>query len=145
VREKVLKHDLVRGPERSVLREKGSTSLDHLFTFRGISFSCRGTVLEGGAANPGLVLLLVEAVERPESPSDRFDPSGGQGRSSAEEYGLTGQEETVAKWISRGLTNKEIASELGISVHTIKGHLKQVMKKLEVTTRSAITTKIMTR
>ena len=144
VREKVLKQYLLMGPERSELWGSGPTSLDHLFTFRGISFSCRGTVLEGGASNSGLVLILVEAAERSENRPPPSETSTGD-EDDPGEFGLTRQEVAVARLITRGLTNKEIASELGISVHTIKGHLKQVMRKLEVTTRSAITTRMMTR
>lgn len=144
VREKILKHYLLQGPQRSELWGSGPTSLDHLFTFRGISFSCRGTVLEGGSSNSGLVLILVEVGEPSENRPSPAGPSENGGEGPGGEFRLTRQEAAVARLICRGLTNKEIASELGISVHTTKGHLKQIMKKLEVTTRSAITTKIMT-
>lgn len=121
-----------------------SASLDHLFTFHRLSFFCRGTVLDGGPANPNLVLILVEAEETAGEPRSRAS-EGIDVRGDGAAFGLTDQEEAVAQLISRGLTNKEAASELGISVHTIKDYVKKVMKKLGVNTRSAITAKMMTR
>ncbi|MBM3807174.1 MAG: helix-turn-helix transcriptional regulator [Acidimicrobiia bacterium] len=43
---------------------------------------------------------------------------------------LTRREQQVAGAVSRGLSNKAIASEFGISVETVKQHLSSVYAKL---------------
>jgi len=45
---------------------------------------------------------------------------------------LTGREVEVAKLLTRGLTNHEIAKELEVSVKTVDTHRMHVMKKLEM-------------
>ena len=42
-----------------------------------------------------------------------------------------------------GLTNKEIANKLSISEHTVKDHLKRLMKKTRVTTRTAVVSRLL--
>jgi DNA-binding CsgD family transcriptional regulator len=48
---------------------------------------------------------------------------------------LTGREQEVARLMARGLTNGEIANELGIGFSTAKTHVSQVIAKLGVATR----------
>jgi DNA-binding CsgD family transcriptional regulator len=50
---------------------------------------------------------------------------------------LTQREVEVLALVTRGMTNKEIASALQISVKTAGRHLENVFAKLGVTTRSA--------
>ncbi len=143
IREEIVQHPFRSASER-LKTGNGSTSLNHLFAFRGISFSCRGTLLDGGPANTNLVLVLVETEKEQGNSLSQSDLSSAREKYQGGEFGLTEQEEAVAGLISRGLTNKGAASELGISVYTIKGHVKRIMKKFGVNTRAAITTKIMT-
>jgi len=51
---------------------------------------------------------------------------------------LTPTELEVAEFIRKGCTNAEIAGILNKSVHTINGHVKNMLKKLDVTTRTEI-------
>ena len=53
-----------------------------------------------------------------------------------EEYGLTKREMEVLELISRGLSNKEIASELNIGESTVKAHLHNILTKLHLKNRS---------
>lgn len=48
---------------------------------------------------------------------------------------LTRREQQVARAVSRGLTNKQIAAEFGISVETVKQHLSSVYDKLALAGR----------
>ena len=48
---------------------------------------------------------------------------------------LTPKQLEVARLASRGLPNERIASELAITVGTVKLHLHQVYKKLGINTR----------
>ncbi|MFT3899047.1 MAG: LuxR C-terminal-related transcriptional regulator [Gordonia sp. (in: high G+C Gram-positive bacteria)] len=51
---------------------------------------------------------------------------------------LTTREEDVTALVVAGLSNKEIARELGVSVRTVEGHLYRVYTKTGVTERSAL-------
>lgn len=53
--------------------------------------------------------------------------------------GLTDRETDVLRLVARGLTNKEIASALGISPKTAGHHVQHVFEKLGVRTRAAAT------
>ncbi len=44
----------------------------------------------------------------------------------------------VARLVSEGRSNKEIASDLGISAHTVRHTLSVVFRKLEVTNRAGV-------
>ena len=48
---------------------------------------------------------------------------------------LTPREKEIAESVSRGLTNREIAVELGISPETVKRHLATVYDKLGIRSR----------
>ena len=45
-------------------------------------------------------------------------------------YGLSVQEMRVVEMLPRGMTNREIAGELGLSPDTIKTHLRNAMRKM---------------
>lgn len=49
---------------------------------------------------------------------------------------LTKREQEVLAEIRRGRTNREIAARLGVSITTVNKHVQQVLKKLQVRTRS---------
>ncbi len=54
---------------------------------------------------------------------------------------LTPQEQVVLTYLNRGYTNKEISSELNISLFTVKNHVSNIMRKLKVTRRYQLITK----
>ena len=53
---------------------------------------------------------------------------------------LTRRELSVLRLVAHGLGNKEIASELGISTHTVKYHLASMLAKLGVHSRTEAVT-----
>ncbi|MGB7293054.1 MAG: LuxR C-terminal-related transcriptional regulator [Thermodesulfobacteriota bacterium] len=55
---------------------------------------------------------------------------------------LTKKEIEIAKLVTEGYSNKVIAKELFISDKTVKTHLNRIYKKLEVTSRYELTTKL---
>lgn len=59
-------------------------------------------------------------------------------KSPKEEWGISPREEEVLELIILGKTNKEIASALFISEHTVKNHLSRIFNKMNVTDRSQI-------
>lgn len=59
-----------------------------------------------------------------------------------DQYRLTDREVEIVKYISDGWTNKEIARHLGISEHTVKEHVRHLLKKTKTTTRTGILAQI---
>ena len=57
-------------------------------------------------------------------------------KSNMEENGLTERETEVLGLIGKGRTNKEIAKELFLSEKTVKNHLNNIFKKIEVADRT---------
>lgn len=56
--------------------------------------------------------------------------------SAAKAAGLTDKELTVLRAVAKGLSNKHIASELWVSEQTIKFHLTNIYRKLDVANRT---------
>lgn len=51
-------------------------------------------------------------------------------------HNLTRRELEVLEQLRRGLANKELASELHVSIDTVKEHLHSIFKKLQVRNRT---------
>jgi DNA-binding NarL/FixJ family response regulator len=58
---------------------------------------------------------------------------------------LTTREEEVLMLLSKGYSNKEIASQLAISVETVGSHLKHIYEKMHVRSRAEAVVRYMTR
>lgn len=48
---------------------------------------------------------------------------------------ITPREKEVLQWVSEGRTDKEIATQLSVSEHTVKNHMKSIRKKLDASNR----------
>ena len=57
-------------------------------------------------------------------------------------YGLTKRETEVLKGLARGMTNRDISSLLFISEHTVKDHVRSLMQKIGVKSRSLLLCRI---
>lgn len=95
------------------------------------------------------VLLAFAGILRRSAPNRRFDrtsPTPATSHSAeppaqvAESIlqRLTPRERDVALLAARGLRNRQIAAELGLSVNTISNHLKRVYAKLGVRSRAEL-------
>jgi DNA-binding NarL/FixJ family response regulator len=73
-------------------------------------------------------LIIIEAVGRRETLALQ----------AKERFQLTEREQTVVENLAKGWTNKEIATELGITEPTVKAHIKHIMEKTKCTTRTGI-------
>ena len=71
---------------------------------------------------------VAEASRRP-VPVDRAAP--------ADDAGLTARERTVIRYLPTRLSNREIASDLCVSMNTLKTHLRSTYRKLGVESRAA--------
>lgn len=56
-------------------------------------------------------------------------------RSSLPEEELNGREVEILRLLERGLTNKQIARNLGVTINTVKWYLKNIYVKLGVARR----------
>jgi DNA-binding NarL/FixJ family response regulator len=101
------------------------------------------TALDAGAigyllkdAEPDDVIRGVRAAahgESPLAPKAARELLGSRGSAPASQ--LTDREREVLRLVTRGLSNKLIARELGISEKTVKAHLTAVFQRIGVTDR----------
>jgi DNA-binding NarL/FixJ family response regulator len=86
----------------------------------------RGTLRGEAAISPQLAGRMLEEFRRMshQVPAD-----------TGELVDLTPREQQVLSLVSLGQADKEIAVELSISVHTVKSHLRNLLAKLQVSTR----------
>ena len=76
------------------------------------------------AAVAGLVVFHASDTDR------LFEPGGVQESMDSLPEALTAREVEILRSLAEGLGNKEIASRLGISEHTVKFHVASIMGKL---------------
>jgi len=107
-----------------------------------MEFGVRGLLPVGASA--AQVSAAIEAavaglsVSYPNEAGPR--PGGTNGSREAPPESLTPREAEVLRLLAEGLGNKEIASRLGISEHTVKFHVASVMGKLGAGTRTEAVT-----
>jgi DNA-binding NarL/FixJ family response regulator len=61
---------------------------------------------------------------------------GSPGRPTTKRPDLTLRQQHLVGLVAKGLTNKEIASQLSISEYTVKNHVRRIMKQLDAENRS---------
>ena len=79
----------------------------------------------------GVTAILVDARDAERDDGDREDVADRLVES------LTTREQDVLEHIAAGLSNRQIASALGISEHTVKFHVSALLGKLGVSSRAA--------
>jgi len=52
---------------------------------------------------------------------------------------LTTKEGNVLRYVARGLSNKEISKELGVSQRTVESHVSNMLQKTTLTNRTELT------
>jgi len=84
-----------------------------------------------------MLLLLREGLRRQESVQDMGRPLSASSAPADEHWyaALTERERETLVWISRGLSNKLIAREMGISDSTVKVYVKSLLRKLNLHSR----------
>lgn len=81
------------------------------------------TVLKGDTYNPASLSFNAEN-ESPNNPKMKLAH-------------ITNRQKEILHLLSQGLLNKQIASELGISANTVKAHLYEIFRHLDVNNRTA--------
>jgi DNA-binding NarL/FixJ family response regulator len=61
-----------------------------------------------------------------------------RGRAQRQRAFLSQREAEVLRLVARGLTNNQIARELGVSLSTVKAHLSSILAKLSLPTRTQL-------
>jgi len=92
---------------------------------------CHASGLTGPDGLPGPVALVIE----PAAASDLAVIV-------AEAYALTPRELEITQHVARGLPTSEIAARLFISPHTVRGHLKAIFEKAEVSSRGELVARL---
>lgn len=90
----------------------------------------RAAALGESVLDPGVARAVFSRIARAEPSQIAAAPL----RDGGED--LTPKETEVVRFLSRGLSNKEIAGELGLSPRTIQAHLASVFSKLGVASRT---------
>jgi DNA-binding NarL/FixJ family response regulator len=68
--------------------------------------------------------------------SERVLPTSAAATVARPGTALSARELAVLRLVARGLGNKEIGAELGITTHTVKFHLAAVLEKFDVRSRT---------
>ncbi len=82
---------------------------------------------EQGGHRKARIVVILELIKHRRVPFDQR---------MKDLYHLTERELATVHCLSKGLTNKEIASALGLALPTVKQHLKHIMEKTKTTTRT---------
>ena len=85
----------------------------------------------------GRAMSLQEAAEYALSEAESATPE--QPSSGAQPPNLTSREQEVAVLVSRGMTNRQIALQLMLSERTVATHVRNMLKKLGLRSRTQIT------
>jgi DNA-binding CsgD family transcriptional regulator len=106
----------------------------HSLLFRnrsGSSWAARAFLLDrrGEGGEPTHIMILLERVV--EKHAVNFPEVGRR-------YSLSLREIEVLSLVCEGHTNREIGVKLYISEHTVKDHVKNIMRKMQVATRNEI-------
>lgn len=84
---------------------------------------------------PGDVMHLLTESERSADPLAALSVAGSQVRARRPD-GLTSREAEVLGLLATGHTNKDIAAELVLSVHTVERHLQNAYRKVGLRNRA---------
>lgn len=95
-----------------------------------VAAAVRAVINQEAVCPPSLVSILFESVAQWQTafPTARVQ----------RQLGLSRREQQVIHMISEGLTNKEIATRLGLSQQTVKNHIHRMLRKVGANDRLAI-------
>jgi DNA-binding NarL/FixJ family response regulator len=116
--EEIFLHCVRAGVSGYVLREASANE---------VAAAVRSVAHDGAACPPKFCAALFEQIA---NLSAQFKPYCGRSR-----FGLSRREQQLVKMVSQGLSNKEIANELNLSVHTVKNHIHRILRKLGASDR----------
>lgn len=98
--------------------------------FEAIAAGARGAISRG--SSPSRIHAALRAIAEGLIVIDREPSRGAEPLADP----LTAREQDVLELLASGLTNKEIATRLGITDHTVKFHVNAILAKLGAETRT---------
>jgi DNA-binding NarL/FixJ family response regulator len=109
------------------------------YVARSVALGAADYVLKGSARD-----ALISAIERaakgegPEAGSmmERVKDAMARRGDRDDDIPLTNRELQVLRHVALGLSNREIGRSLGISIETVKEHVQNILRKLDVTDRT---------
>ncbi|WP_373229095.1 response regulator [Cohnella sp.] len=95
----------------------------------------RAVALDEAPLNPEIALsILREFANRKTDNPERL-----REMEPISEGGVTPREKEILQEVARGQTNREVAVSLGLSEHTVKNHMKNILQKLHLDNRVQLT------
>ncbi len=82
------------------------------------------TITGGAVMSPAIALKALNLIKHPQQPSQ-----------NAQDFGLSEREIEILNQLKNGLTYEQIASNLFISYHTVRKHIENIYRKLQVTNK----------
>lgn len=128
-----------------ILRRRPDTRVVMLTSFastgalvQAFSAGAKGFVMK--ESQPAVLRDAVRAVAQGDTFTDprvgaKLVALASRNRRTKGPFGLTLQEMRVLELLPRGLTNREIGNELGITEDTVKTHLRHALRKLKARDR----------
>lgn len=108
---------------------------------QALQAGANGYVLKDGTVESVLAAVRAVAEGRPplSPPVARRLLAHFTNQARVERLPVTSRELEVVRLLARGFTNADVASALGISVHTVSTHVKTVYRKLHISSRAELT------
>ncbi len=144
----LLKQDL---PDTAVVMLTVSEDIDELtqalgqgasgYLLKNIEAETLSSAIRRAAAGEAVVAedMTAKLVEQLRAPARALEsPAGLAGVPRAETPALTPRERDIVRGLSRGASNKDIARELDLAESTVKIHVRNVLRKLKLTSRVQI-------
>lgn len=103
------------------------------------TFSARCQPVHSGSELVGGIIRFSRRDQHPASKTRRARSSG---RMAIGWSSLRESELGIARLVAEGLTNREIASRLFVSAHTVDFHLRQIYRKLGISSRVELTRRL---
>jgi DNA-binding CsgD family transcriptional regulator len=107
-----------------------------LISVQDTPYCCRGFFLQGPPGSMGRTFFIIFLIEKI-MPRHKLDLE-----KFKKHFELSDRQMEIVKYLLAGLTNKEMADESCVSEDTIKGHLRHIMKRLDVRSRTGILSKV---
>jgi DNA-binding CsgD family transcriptional regulator len=124
--------DQVKGKKSELESYKGGNGTSVILRNEtGLSWAARAFLLDrqGEEKEASHIMILLERVV--EKHTVNVEEVAGR-------FNLSLREVEVVSLVCEGCTNREIGGKLYISEHTVKDHIKNIMRKMQVATRNGI-------
>lgn len=138
-------HDVLKAIEKLGIEKNGTNVV--VFTgnenptniARASALGCHDFLLKSAACSQLIDSIMTAAAGKPTPESSLLVKTKSRMRrtsNNGSDSPLTSRETQVLNHVSMGLSNREIGKSLGISVETVKEHVQNILRKLDVNDRT---------